>query len=109
MAIDVLTLRAFTDEMAKIAEDNSKVTPAFAAKVLKNMAIGAGAYGVASATTGLAARKFLPKLVKNKPNRLAVLTGGLGLLSAAGSAALATAAEDAVRSARESSKRDKQE
>ena len=84
----------FADELAliKAAKQRKNVSDTDMTRTLKNLALGAGAYGLGAATSAAVRRGALPHLLPSlPPAHRAAIGAGAGLLSAGSALALAQA------------------
>jgi len=109
--LDKVGSDAFLDEMVniKLAEEDARMSASDVGKALKNLGLGALAYSAGSLTAGYGSKKLFPKILgPSAPASRANLLGkGLGILSAAGTLALADALATNARMIRDSNERDK--
>jgi demethoxyubiquinone hydroxylase (CLK1/Coq7/Cat5 family) len=88
------TREGFADELMliKAARQSKRLSETDVKRTLKNLALGAGAYGLGAGTSAALRRGVLPRLLPSltPAQRLAIGTGA-GLLSAGSSLALAQA------------------
>ena len=82
----------FADELMliKAARQRKNLSEVDTKRVLKNLALGAGAYGLGSATSAVARRAILPRLLPSlSPTQRMALGAASGLLTAGSALALA--------------------
>ena len=74
---EVMAYNAFSDELEKIAKEGKVTKAGFITKKhlrdFRDLAIGAGAFGVGSAVGLMGAKHVLPKILKKYPNALPFL------------------------------------
>ena len=107
----MVNLESFVDEfmLIKISEEQERQFRAPpVGRLIRNLGIGAAAYGLGAGTAGLVSRKVLPKILPHiKPKQLRAISMGSGLLAAAGGLAFADAMRQNKELLRDPRKRDK--
>lgn len=103
---------AFTDEIVRIkvaeehAYDENRISKREALHALKNLALGAGAYGLGAGGAGLALNYGLPKVLPRlSPLQRAGLSGIAGIAGIAGAYALQKAIQRNKELIRDETKR----
>lgn len=83
---------SFTDEFMRIKVAEEKDRKAELKRLARNLAVGAGAYGLGAGTAGLVSRKVVPKFLPHiSPGQRKALAASSGLLAAASGLAFADA------------------
>jgi hypothetical protein len=103
----MVNLESFVDEFMriKVAEEKERLPMG---RLLRNLGVGAAAYGLGAGTAGLASRKILPKVLPHmKPKHVKSISMGAGLLAAASGLAFADAMRRNKELLRDPLKRDK--